>query len=418
MVRIMKKTSLLVPKISPINKKLDELQIVGQQIKEIKASEEQIIRDIREGFIDCVVVFIDLVDSTRIKVLYQDSPEQWIARLMQFTNYVSDLVVKSNGRVVKYIGDEVMAVFDGGSKVNDALNLVNRIDEIQSFLSELTGIKTQVKIAIDKGNVYLVEYEGHSETDPQGTPIDRCARIAKYAMPGTVVTSFEYQKFISSKIVTHEVGMAELKGLGKTPVYQLYEQTVKVEERIDVPLEVYEQLVKERDIYQAQNSELTSMNRNLQNELQKVGVQVAPEDTALEYEEDSSETDEWAVTIKPLIDSLIDGIRKSGVPTNEYGRFLFLYFSGNDGQQYNAYDDRKFDQSIEHGLVVNYDSDSFFTLNTEKKRNVQVLAQMGNLETALQQWETQYPEDEDFEEYDCTLKDPIFWKEMLGIIVV
>lgn len=418
MVRIMKKTSFLVPKISPINKKLDELQIVGQQIKEIKASEEQIIRDIREGFIDCVVVFIDLVDSTRIKVLYQDSPEQWIARLMQFTNYVSDLVVKSNGRVVKYIGDEVMAVFDGGSKVNDALNLVNRIDEIQSFLSELTGIKTQVKIAIDKGNVYLVEYEGHSETDPQGTPIDRCARIAKYAMPGTVVTSFEYQKFISSKIVTHEVGMAELKGLGKTPVYQLYEQTVKVEERIDVPLEVYEQLVKERDIYQAQNSELTSMNRNLQNELQKVGVQVAPEDTALEYEEDSSETDEWAVTIKPLIDSLIDGIRKSGVPTNEYGRFLFLYFSGNDGQQYNAYDDRKFDQSIEHGLVVNYDSDSFFTLNTEKKRNVQVLAQMGNLETALQQWETQYPEDEDFEEYDCTLKDPIFWKEMLGIIVV
>ncbi|MBW7473864.1 adenylate/guanylate cyclase domain-containing protein [Paenibacillus oenotherae] len=414
---VVKKGISKVVKSPAINTKVSQLEEYKQLIQKVEEDADKVVQEIRSGFQDVVIVFIDLVDSTRFKVQFRDEPEQWILRLMQFSNFLSQLIESLNGKVVKYIGDEVMAIFDHPSKVNDALNLVIRIDEIQEALTEITGHDTKVKISIDKGPVYLVEYSGHKELDPQGTAVDRCARISKYALPGTVITSFEYQKFIGKRAVTFELGDANLKGLGQTSLYQLFEQSISIEEKIEVSRNDYDKLCKELDAIHAENSELLLMNQNLQSELKTAGIEPSSEN--LLPSEVSDYGLDWNNDIQPAISELQRIIKKSGVSKSEYGRFLFLYFKSNDGQKYNAYEGKTFDSSIESNLVTNLqDNNNYYILNENNKLNRLALEAMDELEGLLQKWSEEQPGDEDFEEYDCSLNEPKFWREWLEINVL
>lgn len=413
---VVKKTIAKPVKSPAINTKVGQLEEYKLLIQKIEADADEIVQEIRSGFQDVVVVFIDLVDSTRFKIQFRDEPEQWILRLIQFSNFLTQLIENSNGKVVKYIGDEVMAIFDQPSKVIDALNLVNRIDEIQEALTNITGHETKVKISIDKGDVYLVEYSGHKELDPQGTPVDRCARISKYALPGTVITSFEYQKFIGKRALTYELGEANLKGLGQTTLYQLFEQTIHIEEKIEISRSEYDKLRKELDAILAENSELLLMNQNLQSELTTVGVEPSPDNVvSIDTSEDGID---WNNDIQPAISELQRIINKSGVSKSEYGRFLFLYFKSGDGQQYNTYQGKTFDSSIESNLVISPEDNNYFILNADNKLNRIAIKAMENLESLLQHWDAEQPEDEDFEEYDCSLSEPKFWGEWIDINVL
>jgi class 3 adenylate cyclase len=413
---VIKKVGSKSRKPNAINDKLSKLEEYKQLIQEIEADADKIVQDIRSGFRDVVVVFIDLVDSTKFKLEFKDEPEQWILRLMQFSNFLAQLIENSNGRVVKYIGDEVLAMFDQPSMVNDALNLVNRIDEIQEALTGITGHETTVKISIDKGNVYLVEYTGHKELDPQGTAVDRCARISKFALPGTVITSFEYQKYIGKKALTYEIGVANLKGLGKTTLYQLYNQSIRLEEKIEISQNDYDKLDKELERLRAENSELFRMNQNLEDELKKAGIEPSPDDVAVNGE--FADGLDWDRDIKPVITELKRVINKSGVSKTEYARFLFLYFRSGDGQKYNTFEGKIFDASIESNLVISREDNGYYTLDPDHKFNRVALEVVENLEELLQQWSFEQPDDEDFELYDCSLKEPKFWGDWLDINVL
>lgn len=400
-----------------INKQVEKLKKANQLISEAKENAAQITQDIRNGFNDVVVVFIDLVDSTHFKILYKDEPEKWILRLMQFSEFLTELIEDANGKVVKYIGDEVMAVFSKETMINDALNLVTRIDEIQESLAKITGHQTKVKIAVDKGQVYLVKYTGHEELDPQGTPVDRCSRIARYAQSGTIVTSFEFQKFIAKRVISHELGNIELKGLGAVTVYQLFDQTIKLEERLEVNKEDYTHKLKEIDKLQAENSELIRMNRFLQKELDEVGVKPSEENSIVD-EDDDSDLMTWERDVAPMIKKLQSIMSKADVPSNEYSRFLFLYFKDNQPQKYNSFEGQTFDSCIDSNLVIDPDESGYYYLNKDNKLNKKAITAMNELEEVLILWEQEYPDDEDFDEYDCSLTDPKFWKDFIHVNVL
>ncbi|MCR8927456.1 adenylate/guanylate cyclase domain-containing protein [Priestia megaterium] len=405
-------------KKSSINKHVEILNNANQLVDEAKAKAESVTKEIREGFHDVVVVFIDLVDSTKFKVEFKEEPEKWILRLVQFSEFLTKLIEEANGKVVKYIGDEVMAIFDQETMVNDTLNLLNRIDDIQQHLTNITNHDTKVKIAVDKGEVYLVKYTGHQELDPQGTPVDRCARIAKYAQPGTVVTSFEYQKFIGKRTITHEVGNIDLKGIGITSIYQLYEQTIKIEENIEVNKSKYLKLLKEQELLQAENSELVKMNRSLQHDIKQLGVTPSEDNSIIEEEDTETALLSWDRDIHPLITRLGDVINKARVSSNDYGRFLFLYFKDNLAQKYNLIEGKTFDACIDSNLVIESENDGWYILNKDHKLNKQAIKAMNELEPYLLNWQHEYPDDVDFEDYDCSLLEPGFWKNWLHIDVM
>jgi len=193
---------------------LENLKIRAEQLHREEAAA---IAKIRSSFVERAVVFLDVVNSTAFKIEHQQHPERWILRVVQFSELLAQAVRTSNGEVVKFIGDEVLAIY---SSVYDAQNLVGRVAEIETSLTAATGFPTRIKVAADFGRVYLLEFEGHVVPDPQGTPVDRCARIAKYATAGEVLAS---QSFAAAtpKLRWKKAGSAELKGLGREPIYQL-----------------------------------------------------------------------------------------------------------------------------------------------------------------------------------------------------
>jgi class 3 adenylate cyclase len=210
-----------------INAPAEELEAINKSIGEMVMQKGLIVKRIRNSSQDAVVVFVDLVGSTKNKINHKDEPEIWIFGIRQFYSVLTNYVRQLGGRIVKYIGDEVMAVFDGDASANNSVGLISRIKEIEGNLSKATGQPTAVKIAVDYGPVYTIGLQGHAELDVLGTTVDRCARIAKFAEAGVVLASADYVKMHSFHI-WEMVGEPELKGIGKTKIYQLGQKTVSI----------------------------------------------------------------------------------------------------------------------------------------------------------------------------------------------
>lgn len=105
------KKRIFKPAVSnAINPHLDNLEAVQQKVEEIINEKDKVINSIREGFVECVVVFIDLVDSTKFKIEHSKEPERWILRVKQFGDIIKEYVENSNGKVVKYIAPIQLAV--------------------------------------------------------------------------------------------------------------------------------------------------------------------------------------------------------------------------------------------------------------------------------------------------------------------
>jgi class 3 adenylate cyclase len=209
------------------------------------AERTRILGEIRGSAHDAVVVFVDMVGSSQSKRDHENEPEVWIYKVRRFYDVVAGYVQQLGGRVIKYIGDEVMAVFDGETKDNDSANFITRIAEIQTSLGKATGEPSALKVAIDRGQIYTIDLPGHDEPDVLGTAIDRCARIGKYTKPGAVLASYEYRKGSNAAYTWALVGEPELKGVGRTKIFQLGEKTVEITETTEIAVAALERMKQE-----------------------------------------------------------------------------------------------------------------------------------------------------------------------------
>lgn len=294
-----------------INKGVEKLDDLNAAIEKMTAQRAKLLSDIRGSAHDAVVVFVDMVGSSQSKRDHAKDPEVWIYKVRRFYEVVSGYVQQLGGRVIKYIGDEVMAVFDGDTLDNDSANFITRIAEIQNVLSKATSEPTSLKVAVDRGQVYTIDLPGHAEPDVLGTAIDRCARIGKYTKPGAVLASFEYRKGCNPAYTWTLVGEPELKGVGKTKIFQLGEKTIDIVETTEVTTSELEGLRREAEEQKDQNEKLTievqdvkGMNLRLQEQLRKAGEKIAAEDQADEEVEDSSVQDEFEQYVREFIEAV------------------------------------------------------------------------------------------------------------------
>jgi class 3 adenylate cyclase/regulator of replication initiation timing len=405
----------------PINPQLDNLEQVQQKVAEIINEKAAAIKEIREGFVECVVVFIDLVDSTKFKIENSTEPEKWILRVKHFGDIIKEYIENSNGKVVKYIGDEVMGIFDAKTKIDDAISVIQRIKNIEANLTEITGADTKVKIALDFGSVFLIKYDGHDELDPQGTPIDRCARIGKYCEPGTVLSSYEFVSNCAFPKQWFKLGSVEMKGLGTQPIYQFGEQTIELKKKIEVLeddlnflKQSIEQLTEENQTLLLDKRELISTVEQLQTQIKEIGEKpVIETDFSEEEEEDQSQKD-WD-EIQENFRKLKKLIHDSGVPDSEYARFLFLYKKGLS-EEYNVFKNKEFSSSIERGLVTESSSERY-ELDLDHKRNQKAIEVIDETERLMQAYENEYGSMDDDDLYDHSFSDADFWAEWIGINV-
>lgn len=406
----------------PINDKLNNLEALKSKVAELKNQELSTIKEIRAGFVNCVVVFIDLVDSTKFKIENQEEPEKWILRLDQFSQIIKEYIENSNGRVVKYIGDELMGIFDQATMIDDALSLIIRIQNIQSNLSEITESPTKIKIALDYGNVYLLRYSGHNEPDPQGTPVDRCARIAKHCIPGTILSSYEFVTKCSFPSQWTNIGNVDMKGIGNQAIYQFGEQTIRLSNKVEIEEKTLNNLNEESLILTLDNQTLTLNNKEmvstigkLQNQLKEAGKKPI---IATNFQAKSEHTQKEKELDKILqnINVIKKFIYDSGVSVRDYARFLFLNERG-ISEEYNRFQGKTFDSLIEKDLVKE-NSDERYELNSENRRNKQIVDLIDKTQKLLDTFIINYGRIDPDSLFEYSFSDADFWKNYLDINVV
>jgi class 3 adenylate cyclase len=380
---------------------LQWLQQLNLRAEQLHSEREQVIERVRSGFVDRVVLFMDVVGSTKFKVEHANRPEVWILRVLQFSELLATAVRNAKGVVVKYIGDEVMATFEN---VFDAQNLVARVSEIEENLAKATGFETRIKVAADFGKVYELKFEGHESPDPQGSAVDRCARISKFGQPGEVLASAAFAEKTPG-LSWQKLGPVELKGLGSQTVYQLVRKSVDLKPIVEVSKESYEALQAEASDLRVRVAAAEDKNRRLQEQLTAAGEEP---DVAATIDEPDDET--WAA-FEDAIRELNKTIK--GAPTpQKYARFIFLECSQGEGARYDSFKGSVFDELIEANLVRQKEG-ALYRLATDHPRTKKALALVEKAQAALKEHLGSHERDED-DLFEWDMTDAAFWQAHVG----
>ncbi len=151
-------------------------------------------------------------------------PEVVIELLNTYLSAQARIVVKYNGVIDKYVGDQLIAVFDGGSMVDDAVLCAVEIQK------EITKVETkirediQVGIGINTGMAIVgnVGSEERMDHTVLGNNMNLGARLCSIAKPGQIIISESSWRLLATKEVrTRPLEAISVKGISR-PV-QTYE---------------------------------------------------------------------------------------------------------------------------------------------------------------------------------------------------
>lgn len=171
-----------------------------------------------------VIMFTDLVGYTK---LTEDKGEEYVATLIEHHNDILTETIEANesGKVIKYIGDSVMAIFSEPTKaVEIAQSIHKKLNEFNNTYTDLEDI--YVRIGLHMGQVAV---ENKLEGDILGRHVNRASRIEGLAGAGQ--TYISYSVFDSAKgwlqgnisLGWKYHGDYLLKGIDKpAEIYQVY----------------------------------------------------------------------------------------------------------------------------------------------------------------------------------------------------
>jgi class 3 adenylate cyclase len=170
--------------------------------REKRAELASLALEIEKSARDICVVFVDLAQSTEIKDKLR--PDEWLVYVAGFLQLVVDIARNTSGSLVKRIGDEVMLTFSTPAAASSFFEAMTADSRLRDY---------RFKCAADFGKAYFFQFEPTLEPDPYGMVVDRCARIAKIALPYVVLCS----SFFVTKLEKHgeymDAGKFPLKGI-------------------------------------------------------------------------------------------------------------------------------------------------------------------------------------------------------------
>lgn len=126
-----------------------------------------------------VLVMVRLKDAMAMK---RDRPEAtWVTTFGWFYDEVSAVTKRNGGRVVKYLADGVMMVFDQDN-ASDAINSAIQIQEAMASGNDSNRINGSCSIGIACGDVYEFQMEhGINDFDYIGRFVDQASLLAEAA---------------------------------------------------------------------------------------------------------------------------------------------------------------------------------------------------------------------------------------------
>jgi len=183
---------------------------------QVVSSLREIRDELRQHIRVAAVLFADLCDSTSYKLGRGDV--DGLVKTYAHNSIVDAAITKHHGTIIKYIGDEVMATFEGDSAIANAVNAAIEIQQaISVYNSKITDLPRdehiESKIGIHAGSVIMVQFPGHEAEDPQGKVVDATARIISLSNPGQILCSDTVESALRQSHTFSTSYMREAKGI-------------------------------------------------------------------------------------------------------------------------------------------------------------------------------------------------------------
>lgn len=161
---------------------------------------------------DVTIFFSDIRGFTS----YSEShnPQTVIDMLNSYLSFQSDIIHKYDGSVDKFVGDEVMAIFEGKNDVELALkaaiDIQNRVKEENSKRSE----QINIGIGVHKGEVVMGNMGSKDRMDYTaiGDNVNIASRLCDVAKPGQILVTDSVYNIVKNKFKTKAAYKVKVKG--------------------------------------------------------------------------------------------------------------------------------------------------------------------------------------------------------------
>jgi len=148
------------------------------------------------------------------------TPEQVITMLNEYLRVQAEIIARNNGSIDKFVGDEIVAVYEGKNMVADAIKTAVEIQKTIENLNRKSKTNIAVGIGINTGEVVMGNMGSADRMDYTviGDNVNTAARLCAHAEPKQILVS------------------EQTKNLAKVKFHNPFEITVKGKKE---PLKVY-----------------------------------------------------------------------------------------------------------------------------------------------------------------------------------
>lgn len=153
------------------------------------------------------VAFCDLVSSTEQATAL--APEVWAQRLDDYFTVVEATMVEHGGRVEKFIGDAVCAVFSADHRGQRAS--LSALRAAHATITALGRDGLEVRIGLSTGYAAVND---RTSTFAVGPVMNRSARLQSHGAPGDVVVDTATWVLVSGAVAEAREVILDLKGIG------------------------------------------------------------------------------------------------------------------------------------------------------------------------------------------------------------
>ncbi|GAB4266920.1 MAG: hypothetical protein Kow0029_01010 [Candidatus Rifleibacteriota bacterium] len=198
----------------------------------LEAVQDHADRSISKGkHIEATILFSDIRNFTGLTE--QHKPEEIFSLLNEFLGGVEEIIRANKGRVDKFIGDAVMAVFHDATGENHALSAVKAAVEMQKFVKKLNKSRQKtnmfsikIGIGISTGTVLLGDVGSSRRKDLTviGDEVNLAARLEAASKEGKhsrIILSGATYEVVKNKVEVAEMPINEVRG--KKRAVKIYE---------------------------------------------------------------------------------------------------------------------------------------------------------------------------------------------------
>jgi adenylate cyclase len=152
-------------------------------------------------------------------------PEEVVNMLNMYLSKQARTVSRHGGVVDKFVGDELVAIFEGPNMVDDAVRCAVEIQGEMKRLREQLPHKVAIGIGINAGMVIMGNMGSEERMDYTvlGSNVNLGARLCSSAGPGQILISESAYRLLTAKLQVTPLEAIQVKGFSRS--VQIYEVT-------------------------------------------------------------------------------------------------------------------------------------------------------------------------------------------------